>query len=319
MSQLLKVENLKTSFFTWDGEVKAVNGVNFSINEGESMGLVGESGCGKTMTALSIMGLVPQPGKIIGGKIWFKNKDLLMGENKVENMRGSEISMIFQDPLTSLNPVIRIGDQISEVYQIHQKLSKSDSMDKTLELMEMVGIASPASRANSYPHQFSGGMRQRIMIAMALAGNPSLLIADEPTTNLDVTIQVQILELMKSIKNQINMSILLITHNLGLVAWLCNRVSVMYAGNIVENADVKTIFKNPKHPYTQLLLKAIPSITEKIDRLQTIPGSVPNLIDIPAGCIFFTRCPYAMEICQKQDPEYVEVEKEHHAKCHLLK
>jgi oligopeptide/dipeptide ABC transporter ATP-binding protein len=319
MSQLLDVQNLKTSFFTWDGEVKAVNGVNFSISKGQSMGLVGESGCGKTMTALSIMNLVPQPGKIVGGKIFFKNRDLLSQDYKVENIRGSEISMIFQDPLTSLNPVIRIGDQISEVFQIHQNLSKEDSLEKTLELMEMVGIATPESRAKSYPHQFSGGMRQRIMIAMALAGNPSLLIADEPTTNLDVTIQVQILELMKSIKNQTNMSILLITHNLGLVAWLCERVSVMYAGNIVENADVKTIFKNPQHPYTQLLLKAIPSITEKMTRLQTIPGNVPNLIDIPPGCIFYTRCPYAMEICNNEDPEYVEVEKEHHAKCHLLK
>jgi oligopeptide/dipeptide ABC transporter ATP-binding protein len=321
---LLKIEGLKTYFYTEEGVVRAVDGVDLEIRRGEILGLVGESGCGKSVTALSIMRLVQSPpGRIVAGRILLDGEDLLKkSEKEMWKIRGTKISMIFQDPHTSLDPVFTIGFQLAEPIELHQVLErkllkKEDVPRKVVEMLSMVKIPDPEHRVNEYPHQLSGGMKQRVMIAMMLSCNPSLLIADEPTTALDVTIQAQILDLLKELRRRLGMSVLMITHNLGVVADLCDRVAVMYAGNIVEQADVLSIFKRPRHPYTRALLEAVPSLVGRERRLRTIPGSVPSLISPPPGCKFHPRCPKAMEVCKRVFPEMVRVGKEHFVRCHL--
>lgn len=313
---LIKIEDLRTYFYTEDGVVPAVDGVSFSIEAGKTLGLVGESGCGKSVTSLSIMRLIPPPGKITGGKIIFEGTNLLeLPENEMRKIRGNKISMIFQEPMTSLNPVFTVGNQIAEAIQLHQGLDKNSAMEKAIEMMRLVGIPSPELRAKDYPHQLSGGMRQRIMIAMALACNPKLLIADEPTTALDVTIQAQILELIKELREKIGMSVLLITHNLGVVAETADNVAVMYAGRIVEYGTVRDIFKNPLHPYTWGLLQAIPRLDTTRDRLLTIEGSVPDMVSLPTGCKFAPRCMFVTPECEKSEPNLDEITPGHLARC----
>jgi len=319
--ELLKVHGLKTYFYTRQGTVKAVDGISFEIGKGETFGLVGESGCGKSVSALSVMRLVPDPpGKIVSGDILFKGKNLrTVNEDEMRKMRGSKMSMIFQDPTSSLNPVMKIGDQILESIQEHQELDRMRTKEKAIELMDSVGIPNPSLRFAEYPFQFSGGMRQRIMIAMAISCNPDLLIADEPTTNLDVTVQAQVLDLIRNISRSHNVSVLLITHNLGLIAWLCDRVAVMYSGKIVEHANVEALFADARHPYTKALLECIPRLGEKDTKeLRVIAGRVPNLIDLPAGCRFHPRCPYSVGICAKEEPEAIEVASGHSVSCHLV-
>ena len=318
--ELLSIHGLKTYFYTREGIVKAVDGVSFDIKRGEIFGLVGESGCGKTVTSLSIMRLVSDPpGKIISGHVLFEGENLIAKrEDEMRNIRGGKISMIFQDPTSSLNPILTIGDQIMEAIKKHQRLNKKQAKEKAIEIMELVGISNPSLRLREYPFQFSGGMRQRIMISIAISCNPSLLIADEPTTNLDVTIQAQILNLIKKISESSNISILLITHNLGIVAWLCDRVAVMYSGKIVECADAETIFSDPKHPYTKALLECIPKIYQEQKQLHIIKGRVPNLIELPSGCRFHPRCPQAMNICTKEEPKTIEITPRHTISCHLF-
>ncbi len=280
-----------------------MDGVSFALRRGETMGLVGESGCGKSVTSLSIMRLIGQPGRTIGGNIWFHGQDLLkLSEDEMCKIRGNRISMIFQQPTSCLNPVYRIGDQISEVLMLHRGMGRDQALKRTIELLSMVGIPAAKKRAQNYPHEMSGGMCQRVMIAMALACEPELLIADEPTTALDVTIQAQILELMKDLKTNFNTAIVLITHDLGVVAEMADHVAVMYAGHIVEEAEVTQLFDAPKHPYTQGLLASIPVLGQVKDRLDVIPGSVPNLRNLPPGCRFANRCPHVMDICRKEDP-----------------
>ncbi|NHJ01360.1 MAG: ABC transporter ATP-binding protein [Candidatus Heimdallarchaeota archaeon] len=315
---LLELEHLKTQFFTEDGVVKAVDDVSFKLHRGEVLGLVGESGCGKTITSLSILKLVPTPpGKIVGGKVMFNGEDLLeLSEERMRQIRGNEISMIFQDPMTSLNPVFTVKNQILENIKLHQDVSEDEALEKGIELMQMVGIPEARRRINDYPHLFSGGMRQRVMIAMALSCNPQMLIADEPTTALDVTIQAQVLDLIKDLQEDLNMAVLYITHNLGVIAEIADNVAVMYAGNIVEYTDVNTIYDKPDHPYTRALLSSIPRMDKKISRLGVIRGTVPNLITPPSGCRFHPRCPYATEKCSTQVPPYVEIEPSHFSFCH---
>lgn len=319
MNELLKVENLKTYFFTHEGTVKAVDGISFSINRGETLGLVGESGCGKSVTALSIMRLIPHPpGRIVSGEIYSEGKNLLKYNNKeMRNIRGRKISMIFQEPMTSLDPVFTIGHEIMEAVRLHSSVNKKDAKDKTIETLRVVGMPDAEKRIHNYPHELSGGMRQRAMIAMALCCNPALLIADEPTTALDVTIQAQILRLINELKDEFGASVLLITHDLGVVAEMCDNVAVMYAGHIVEHTDVDTIFSNPLHPYTKGLNKSIPRLDVDMERLETIKGLVPNLIDLPSGCPFHPRCSYCSDKCMKEMPELKEVEDNHLVKCHL--
>jgi len=319
---LVQVRDLKTWFKTEAGIVKAVNGVDFDIQTGEVLGLVGESGSGKSVTALSILRLIPDPpGKIAGGSILYKGRDLLkLSWDEIRQIRGKEISMIFQEPMTSLNPVFTIGRQVMEVILEHEHVSKKEAFDRSVEMLEVVGIPDPASRMNDYPHQYSGGMRQRVMIAMALACNPSLLIADEPTTALDVTIQAQILELMLKIKDQRkDAAILLITHNLAVVAETCHRVMVMYGGKIQEIAPVKELFKNPQHPYTRGLLASLPTVDgDRQRRLRTIPGNVPSILDLPVGCKFVTRCTEKLQKCESIEPELIETSPGHWVRCHLV-
>ncbi|MGE5578231.1 MAG: ABC transporter ATP-binding protein [Syntrophothermus sp.] len=319
METLLQVKNLKTSFFTHVGEVKAVDGVSFEIGVGEAVAIVGESGCGKSVTAMSVMGLISPPGKIVGGSILFNGRELVgLPEKEMQKVRGNEISMIFQDPMTSLNPVLRIRLQIAETLMLHQGMSKKEAGERALELLKLVGIPSPERRINQYPHQFSGGMRQRVMIAMALACNPKLLIADEPTTALDVTIQAQILELMKELKSKLQTSIILITHDLGVVAGLASRVIVMYAGKIVESGSLKDIYYNPQHPYTWGLLKSVPRLHEEEKRkLVPIYGQPPDLLHPPEGCAFAPRCEHAMGICLKEKPAVTEAGPGHQVACWL--
>jgi len=319
---LVQVRDLKTYFKTEAGIVKAVNGVDFDIQTGEVLGLVGESGSGKSVTALSILRLIPDPpGKIAGGSILYKGRDLLkLSWDEIRQIRGKEISMIFQEPMTSLNPVFTIGRQVMEVILEHEHVSKKEAFDRSVEMLEVVGIPDPASRMDDYPHQYSGGMRQRVMIAMALACNPSLLIADEPTTALDVTIQAQILELMLKIKDQRkDAAILLITHNLAVVAETCHRVMVMYGGKIQEIAPVKELFKNPQHPYTRGLLASLPTVDgDRQRRLRTIPGNVPSILDLPVGCKFVTRCTEKLQKCESIEPELIETSPGHWVRCHLV-
>lgn len=306
MTSLLEVKNLKTYFITEEEEIPAVDGVSFSIKEGETLCVVGESGSGKSITSLSILQLVPEPhGKIVDGEIVFKNKNLVdLSENEIRKIRGNDISMIFQEPMTSLNPVFTVGDQIMESLMLHEKLGKEAALEKAIELLSLVGIPDPKKRVMEYPHQLSGGMRQRVMIAMALACNPDLLIADEPTTALDVTTQAQILELLNDLKQKLNMSILLITHDLGVVAETADNVAVMYLGRIVEYADGDTFFDNPKHPYSQGLLKSIPDMEKDEKRLQPIKGQVPKPTDVKQGCRFASRCPFATDLCRKEEPPF---------------
>ena len=319
---LLEVRNLKTYFHTEEGTARAVDGVDFSIFQDEVVGLVGESGSGKTVTALSILRLIPDPpGKIVEGSVLFKGQDLLkVSWEQIRAIRGKEISMIFQEPMTSLNPVFTIGMQLMEAVLEHEHMSKKEAFDRSVEMLDLVGIPDPAPRMNDYPHQFSGGMRQRVMIAMALACNPSLLLADEPTTALDVTIQAQILELMLKIKDQRkDAAILLITHNLAVVAETCHRVIVMYGGKIQEVAPVKELFHNPLHPYTRGLLASLPTVDgEKQQRLRTIPGNVPSILDLPIGCKFVTRCSERLERCARIEPELIETAPGHWVRCHLV-
>lgn len=318
--KLLEVKNLKTFFYTDEGEIRSVNDVSFDIHKGEVVGLVGESGCGKSVTSMSILQLIPQPpGKIVGGEIRFEGTDLVkLPMEELRKIRGRKISMIFQEPMTSLNPVIRIGDQIIEGILTHENIIEEEAVHRGIEMLSLVGIPAPEKRFYEYPHQLSGGMRQRVMIAMALACNPSLLIADEPTTALDVTIQAQILELMLELQKKNNMSILMITHDLGVVAEVCDRVVVMYASKVVEQGTVEEIFKNPRHPYTQGLIQSIPSLTEKKEYLYDIPGSVPSPKRFPKGCKFNPRCQFAKDICKQEEPQIKPCGENHQVACWLL-
>lgn len=317
MTKLLEVKDLKTYFYTDDGVVKAVDGVNFSVEAGKTIGIVGESGCGKSITAMSILRLIPDPpGKIVNGEIIFEGEDLTkVSDERIREIRGNNISMIFQEPMTSLNPVFTVGYQIGEVLMLHQKLSEEEARERAIEMISLVGIPNPERIVDEYPHQLSGGMRQRIMIAMALACQPKLLIADEPTTALDVTIQAQILELMNGLKNRLNTSIMLITHDLGVIAEMADHVIVMYSGKVVEDAPVLELFNNPKHPYTIGLMRSIPSLVQEGERLETIPGMVPNPLYLPKGCYFHPRCKFAIEECKHVQPELREIGPGHKAAC----
>jgi oligopeptide/dipeptide ABC transporter ATP-binding protein len=320
--ELLDVQGLRTYFYTEDGVVKAVDGVDFNVRRGEVFGLVGESGCGKSVTALSILRLVDDPGRIIAGKIRFNTSSLLeLTEGQMSELRGSRISMIFQQPQSSLNPVFTVGSQVAEVLQVHQHMHRAEAWNRAVELLHLVGIPDADRKARAYPHEMSGGQAQRVMIAMALALNPQLLIADEPTTALDVTIQAQILDLMRDLSTRWNTSVILITHDLGVVAEMAQRVAVMYAGQIVEQAETKTLFEKPLHPYTQGLIASIPILGKVQDWLEVIPGSVPNLVDLPVGCRFAPRCKarvqYGLEICTQREPDLEAIQPAHSVRCWL--
>jgi peptide/nickel transport system ATP-binding protein len=319
MAQLLEVTNLRTEFKTAAGTIRAVDGVDLSVGKGETLGIVGESGCGKSITSLSIMQLLPKGlGKVAAGEVRFNGENMLdFSERKMRSIRGNEMAMIFQEPMTSLNPVFKIGKQIAESARYHHGVSKHKAKDMAVDMLTKVGIPRPEKVAASYPHELSGGMRQRVMIAMAMVCNPKLLIADEPTTALDVTIQAQILDLMRELQKSEGTSILMITHDLGVVAEMCDRVVIMYAGQVVEETDVKTLFKDPKHPYTQSLLASLPQLNSDQERLASIPGQVPNPLDMPQGCRFAPRCQYAKEICRAEAPELTEVEPGHKSRCLL--
>lgn len=314
---LLSIRNLKTYFFTTLGIVKAVDGIDYDIKKGEIVGLVGESASGKSVSALSIMQLVPDPpGKIVDGQILFNGENLVdKSEAEMREIRGANIAMSFQDPMTYLNPVFKVSDQIAESILLHQDIEKEEAFEKAIQMMEMVKIPQPEERAGDYPHQFSGGMRQRILLAMACSCNPDLLIADEPTTALDVIVQDEILDVLNDLKKQLNSAILLITHDLGIVAQLADRVAIMYCGKIMEVSDVYTMYKAPKHPYTIGLLNSIPKLGS-LEKLQAIEGDVPDPTNPPSGCRFHPRCSYAKEICKKEEPINAEIEKGHHILCH---
>jgi len=319
MEPILKIKDLKVHFDTDDGLVKSVDGVNLEIQKGTTLGLVGESGCGKSVTCLSIPGLIETPpGRIAGGEILYKGQDLLkLTDREMEEIRGNDVSMIFQEPMTSLNPVFTIGDQIQETIMLHQKKTSDEARELTVQILNKVGIPSPELRIDEYPHQMSGGMKQRVMIAMALSCNPELLIADEPTTALDVTIQAQILDLMQSLQNEFGMSILLVTHDLGVVANIASHVAIMYASKIVEYGPVEDIFSNPRHPYTLGLFTSIPVIGRRKSALYVIPGNVPNPLAFPEGCKFWPRCLFAENICRTNEPGLKEVKEGHTAACHF--
>jgi len=314
---ILELMDLRTYFDTEDGTVKAVDGVNLKIERGETLGIVGESGCGKSVTAYSIMRLIPDPpGRIAGGRIMFQGQDLArIEEPAMRKIRGNDISMIFQEPMTSLNPVYTVGDQIMEAIILHQEKTPKQARELALDMLAQVGIPSPEKRIDNYPHEMSGGMKQRVMIAMALVCKPALLIADEPTTALDVTIQAQILDILRRLQREIGMSIWFITHDLGVVAEMAHHVAVMYASKVVETADVETLYSAPRHPYTQGLFKSLPQASSGHARLETIPGAVPNPLEFPTGCKFHPRCPHAIADCEKIEPELVEVEPGHSVAC----
>src|SRR5213079_257713 len=314
---LLDVRDLRTSFFLEGGEARAVDGVSFTLDAGRVLGLVGESGCGKSVTALSLMRLVPPPGRIVGGKVSFDGRDLLtLPERDMRAVRGAGLAMIFQEPMTSLNPVLTVGSQIAEAVRLHRPVSRREAWERAVELLAEVGIAEPARRARDHPHRLSGGMRQRVMIAMAISCEPRVLIADEPTTALDVTIQAEILDLLRALREQRGMALLLITHDLGVVAEQADEVAIMYAGRIVEHASVLEIFERPLHPYTQALLRSMPGVgSERRDRLETIPGQVPDLLRLPSGCHFRDRCPKAISRCAEEDPALEEKAARHTAAC----
>ena len=317
---VLKVEDLRVTFTTYGGTVQAVRGVSFEVYRGETLAIVGESGCGKSVTSSAIMGLIPSPpGKITNGKVLFNGKDLTrLSKKRIREIRGVDISMIFQDPMTALNPTLKIGDQLTEGIIQHQSLSSADAKKKAIEMMKLVGIPNPIERMKQYPHQFSGGMRQRIVIAIALMCEPELLIADEPTTALDVTIQAQILELFEDIQKKTGVSIILITHDLGVVAKIANRIAVMYAGKIIEVGTKREIFYQPIHPYTQGLLNSVPRLDLKGKQLEPIEGTPPDLFSPPLGCPFTARCPHAMTVCEKMMPEKTSLSETHEADCWLL-
>ncbi|MFW5787517.1 MAG: ABC transporter ATP-binding protein [Halanaerobiales bacterium] len=315
--KLIDVNNLKTHFFTEEGVVKAVDGVDFEIYPGETLGIVGESGCGKSVTSLSIMRLIESPpGRIVDGSIMFEGKDLTkLSQKEMRKIRGNDISMIFQEPMTSLNPVYTVGDQISEAILLHKDVNKKQAREQSVEMLHKVGIPLPEQRVDEYPHQLSGGMRQRVMIAMALSCDPQLLIADEPTTALDVTIQAQILEEMNSLKQNFDMAIMMITHDLGVIAEVSDRIAVMYAGKIMEYTDAVSLYKDPKHPYTWGLMHSIPRIDKDVEELYAIPGVVPNPLDFPEGCKYNTRCELADDKCMAEEPPITEVEDGHQVRC----
>ena len=311
---LLEIKDLTIHFKTEDGDVQAVNGISFAVEQGKTLGLVGETGAGKTTTALGILRLVPEPGKILSGSITYKDQDILsMSEKEVQDLRGNEISMIFQDPMTALNPVMTVGDQIAEVILRHQNCTKAEAQARMLEMLDKVGISS--DRAGDYPHQFSGGMKQRIIIAIALACNPKLLLADEPTTALDVTIQAQVMRMVNELKKEFGTSMVLITHDLGIVAESCDAVAIMYAGEIVEYGSLEDVFDHTKHPYTIGLFGSIPRLDIDTERLSPIQGLMPDPINLPSGCPFHPRCPYAKEPCKHEKPEHMEVTPGHLVKC----
>ncbi|MCM3053812.1 MULTISPECIES: ABC transporter ATP-binding protein [Bacillaceae] len=317
--RILEIQNLQTSFFSDGKEIKAVDGVSFTIHKGETVGVVGESGSGKSVTSLSVMRLLHDtPGKIVGGSICFNGKNLLeLPEKEMRKIRGNEIAMIFQEPMTSLNPVYKIGKQLEEAIRLHLGYDKKQARAHAVQMLKLVGLPRAEELVNEYPFQLSGGMRQRVMIAMAMSCKPKLLIADEPTTALDVTIQAQILDLMRKLGQASDTSIMLITHDLGVVAEMCDRVVVMYAGKVVEETDVHTLFSEPKHPYTQGLLKSIPKLGEKVGKLDSIPGNVPTPDELPQGCKFATRCKFATEQCWKKEPQLDKISKDHKARCWL--
>ncbi len=318
--RILEVKDLKTYFRTDDGMVKAVDGVSFNLDKGESLGIVGESGSGKSVTNLSVMRLIPMPpGKIMGGQVLFNGEDILkMSDARLRNLRGNQISMIFQDPMTSLNPFLRISTQLIETIRLHQGMNKKDAREKAIDMLRLVGIPKPESRVDSYPHQFSGGMRQRVMIAMALSCNPEVLIADEPTTALDVTIQAQILELMEDLSEKLGTSLIMITHDLGVVAGMCDNICVMYAGRVVERASNDELFEDPKHPYTQGLIHSVPRMDKgKKEKLYSIKGQPPNLINLPDCCPFHPRCEKAMDICRREYPPVSVLEGGRRVSCWL--
>ncbi len=314
---ILEIKNLVVEYRTDDGIVQALNGLDLSIQPGETHGLVGETGAGKTTAGLGILKLIPDPpGVVVDGEIYLDGKNVMVASDKeMESMRGYDVSMIFQDPMTSLNPVMTVEDQIAEVYELHEDISQADSLKKTHEILELVGI--PAERGNEYPHQFSGGMKQRVVIAMALAGNPKLLIADEPTTALDVTIQAQVLGMMKDLKDKYNTAMLMITHDLGIVAEVCDKVSVIYAGRIVEQGNLVDIFDNTRHPYTEGLFNSLPNLADRTQKLKPIKGLMPDPSNLPSGCPFHPRCDYVMEICSKVKPPRVYRDGDHYVECHL--
>ena len=318
-SAFLEVDRLKTVFETSEGTVRAVDGVSFKVEKGRVLGLVGESGCGKTMTALSIMRLIPEPpGKIEAGHVMFDGTDLLtLSEPQMRSYRGKRLSMIFQEPMTSLNPVFTVGNQIGEMLRLHLKMSRKEALERTVDLLGLVGISSPNQRASEYPHQLSGGMRQRVMIAMAISCNPDVILADEPTTALDVTIQAQILSLLEDLRERLGMALVLISHDLGVIAQMAHEVAIMYAGRIVEYAPTEVLFENPLHPYTQGLLESLPSFgleSQRHDRLRAIPGSVPKLQELPTGCKFGPRCTYAYDPCH-EEPPLEEIDPGHWVRC----
>ena len=317
---LIEARNLKTHFFTEEGVVKAVDGVDFEIRPGETLGVVGESGCGKSVTALSIMGLVESPpGEIVDGEIMFEGKDLTeLPEKEMRKIKGNDISMIFQEPMTSLNPVYTVGDQIGESLMLHKDVSKKEARERSVEMLRKVGIPLPEQRVDEYPHQLSGGMRQGVMIAMALSCDPKLLIADEPTTALDVTIQAQILELLGELEEDFDMSIMMITHDLGVIAEISDRIAVMYAGKIMEYSSSQEIFNNPSHPYTWGLMRSIPKIHQEVEKLEAIPGVVPSPLDFPEGCKFNSRCFMAKDKCFEEEPPLHEVNESHQARCWFI-
>ncbi|HSN75859.1 MAG TPA: ABC transporter ATP-binding protein [Anaerolineae bacterium] len=318
MGTLLEVKDLRTQFFTQDGVVNAVNGISYTLDEGETLGIVGESGCGKSVGVMSLIRLIPMPpGRVVAGEVWFEGRDLLkLDDDEIRQVRGNRIAMIFQDPMTSLNPVLTIGRQITEALELHLGMDKQQARTRSAELLALVGIPGAEGRLDDYPHQFSGGMRQRVMIAMGLSCNPQLLIADEPTTALDVTIQAQIVELVKKLRDEIGMAIIWITHDLGVVAGLADRMIVMYAGFIVEESAVKELYANPRHPYTLGLLGSLPRLDEeRPSRLRSIEGLPPDLIDLPPGCPFFARCSYRIERCQRENPPLETVGPHHRVAC----
>jgi peptide/nickel transport system ATP-binding protein len=318
MQPILQVERLQVTFRSDDGEVHPVSGVDFVVHEGETLGIVGESGCGKSVTSLSIMGLLPKGiGRVSGGRIWFQGRELTaMTPKEMQKIRGNEIAMIFQEPMTSLNPVFTVGEQLDEQIRLHLGLSKREARQRSVEMLRTVGIPRAEEIAKEYPHQLSGGMRQRVMIAMAMSCSPKLLIADEPTTALDVTIQAQILDLMRQLKERQGTSIIFITHDLGVVAEMCDRVIVMYAGQVIEEAPVRELFQHPQHPYTRGLIASIPTLDQQKSRLYSIRGTVPHPAKMPAGCRFAPRCDYAQEIC-RDNPPLKEVEAGHRCRCWL--
>jgi len=314
VGHLLEIKNLKVYYYTRRGAVRAVDGVSLYMDRGETLGLVGESGSGKSTLGLSILRLIPPPGKIVDGKIVFDGMDITsMPEDEIIKIRGKRISMVFQDPMTSLDPLMKIGDHLIETIMVHENVSREEAEKRAKELLESVGIL--PDRFNDYPHQFSGGMRQRVMIALALALNPDLIIADEPTTALDVIIQAQILELMKELKKKFNAGIILITHDISIVAEMADRIALMYAGQLMEFSDALSIFEEPLHPYTEALLQSIPNIQLSDQKLRYIPGSPPDLINPPSGCRFHPRCPYVMDVCRVKEPPMIEVEKGRMVKC----